>query len=300
MPRRIGFLIFCIAGILAISFSAYNIYFSAHLSLAAKSTCSENCTQTSATRILPPTLTPTATTQSTALAGYTLTWDDEFQGHQLDSSKWYAVNNLGGNQQQGCCLGYTYSSVISPNQLHVHDGMLTITTNRNATNGKAYATGAITTETLSDTPTFTFTYGRIDIRAKLPAGKGVWPAMWLLTAPATTQVADEIDMMEMLGQDPHTFYTVNHYTGGRDYCSFTGPDYSQGFHVFSLDWEPNKLTWSVDGQVVCSATHHVPNQPMYLIINTAISNGQWGNPVNASTPLPQTFDINYVRVYKQK
>lgn len=300
MSRRIGFLIFCIAGILAVLFSAYNIYFSSHLSLAARSTCSNTCASTSTSQAALPTLipTPTATTQSTTLPGYRLIWDDEFHGNQLDTSKWYAVNNQGGNQQQGCCLGYTYSSLISPNQLQVHDGMLTISTERNSTNGKAYRTGAITTETMSDTPTFTFTYGRLDIRAKLPTGRGVWPAMWLLTGPATTNASDEIDMMEMLGQDPHTIYMVNHYSGGKDYCSFTGPDYSQDFHVFSLDWEPNKMTWSVDGQVLCSVTHHIPVQAMYIIINTALSDGQWGYPVNGSTLLPQTFDINYVRAYK--
>ncbi|MBO0793120.1 MAG: glycoside hydrolase family 16 protein [Ktedonobacteraceae bacterium] len=228
-----------------------------------------------------------------------MAWHDEFNGTQLDSSKWFAINSLGDNRYQGCCLDYSYSSLISPNQLRVHDGMLTITTARNTTNGMAYKTGAITTETLSDTPTFTFTYGRIDIRAKLPRGRGVWPAMWLLTSPASAEVSYEIDMMEMLGEDPHTIYMVDHHNNDRQYCDFKGPDYSKGFHVFSFDWKPNKITWYVDGQNLCSTTRSIPNKAMYIIINTALSDGvAWGQAVNSSTPLPQTFDIDYVRVYK--
>ena len=87
MPRRVVSLILCIAGILAISLFAYNVYFSAHLSLAAHSACGDRCTPTGTTRTLLPTPTPTAATQSTALPGYTLTWDDEFNSTQLDSSK---------------------------------------------------------------------------------------------------------------------------------------------------------------------------------------------------------------------
>jgi beta-glucanase (GH16 family) len=305
MSRRTGLIIFCLAGIIAFSFFAYNLYFSSQHSSAAgnafnSSICSANCLSSPTSPLPTPTITPTptSTSQPLTIPGFKLTWHDEFTGTRLDSSKWYAINNQGGSQQQICCLGYSYSSLISPEQLRVHDGMLTITTERNTTGGAAYRTGAITTETQSDTPTFAFTYGRIDVRAKLPAGRGVWPAIWLLTSPATAQVSYEIDMMEMLGQDPHTLYEVVHHGNGREYCTSPGPNYSQGFHIFTLDWEPGKLTWSIDGQQLCTATRYVPQQPMYLILNTALSSGSWGEAVNSSTPLPQTFDIDYVRVYK--
>jgi len=304
MSRRIGLTVLCIAGVIAVSLFAYNIYsFASSSSLArnelSNNTCANNCHASPKLPSTSPTTIPTFSDPSMIVPGYKLIWNDEFNGTQLDPSKWYAVNSQGGTQQQGCCLGYSYSSLISPNQLQVHDGMLTITTERNTSGGKAYKTGAITTETQSDTPTFTFTYGRVDIRAKLPGGRGVWPAMWLVTAPATTQVSYEVDMMEMLGQDPHTLYQVVHHYGDREYCSNQGPDYSQAFHIFSLDWEPGKLIWSIDGHTLCTVTHYVPSQPMYLIINTALSDGAWGESVNSSTPLPQTFDIDYVRIYKQ-
>lgn len=308
MSRRIGLVIFCIAAIASISLFTYNVYFSMHLPWTVSNElhsngCSNSCTPPAlsavGTSAATPSPIPTPTSQASALPGYTLAWDDEFNGTQLDPSKWYAINSLGGNQQRGCCLDYSYSSLITPNQVQVHDGMLAITTERNTGGGAAYRTGAITTETLSGTPTYTFTYGRIDIRAKLPRGRGVWPAMWLLTSPATTPVSYEIDIMEMLGQDPHTLYQVVHHDGGREYCSDQGPDYSQAFHVFTLDWEPGKLTWAIDGQTLCTVTRYVPSQPMYIIINTALSDGSWGEAVNNSTPLPQTFEADYVRVYKR-
>lgn len=303
MSRRTGLIILCIGMVIAFSFFTYNLYFSSHLSFATNNgysgqTCTPHCNPSPIISASASPATPTSTAQSLAIPGYTLMWHDEFTGNQIDASKWYAVNSQGGDPQQSCCLGYSYNSLISPDQLQVHDGMLTITTERNTSGGAAYRTGAITTETLNDAPTFSFTYGRIDIRAKLPSGRGVWPAMWLLTGPATAPASYEVDMMEMLGQDPHTLYEVVHHGDGREYCSSTGPDYSQGFHIFSLDWEPGKLIWSIDGQAVCTATKYVPSQPMYLIINTALSDGSWGEAVNSSTSLPQMFDINYVRVYK--
>lgn len=309
MSRRTGLLVLCVALVFALSIFAYNIYSSMHLPFFVSNALSNNtcnggaCSTVHVTPTQEPTalpVTPTPTKSSLALPGYKLAWNDEFDGTQLDASKWYAINNAGGESQQSCCLDYSYSSLISPSQLQIHDGMLTIKTERSSGSGKAYKTGAITTETLSGTPTYTFTYGRIDIRAKLPAGKGVWPAMWLVTSPATVQVSYEIDMMEMLGQDPHTLYQVIHHSGNREYCQDKGPDYSQGFHVYTLDWEPGKLTWLVDGQTLCTVIHYVPSQPMYLIINTALSGGSgaWGAVVNSATPLPQTFDLDYVRIYK--
>lgn len=309
MSRRTGLLVLCITLILALSIFAYNIYSSARIPFLAGNALNNNAcsscgishpTSTREVTSIPATFTPTPEGPSLALPGYKLAWNDEFDGTQLTSSKWYAVNNAGNDGQQSCCLSYSYSSLIAPEQLQVHDGMLTIKTERNAGSGKAYKTGAITTETLSGTPTYTFTYGRIDIRAKLPRGKGVWPAMWLVTSPATVAVSYEIDMMEMLGQDPRTLYQVIHHGSGREYCQEKGPDYSQGFHVFTLDWEPGKLTWAVDGQTLCTVTRYVPAQAMYLIINTALSGGAgaWGDVVSSSTPLPQTFDIDYVRIYK--
>lgn len=303
MPRRIGFAFLCIAGMIAVSLFAYNMYFFARSSAArdalGSTVCNANCTSSITPSSPDPAPKLTPTDSSTQLSGYKLVWNDEFDETQLDSSKWYAINNQGGKQQQACCLDYSYSSLTTPDQVQIHDGMLTITTERNMSGGAAYRTGAITTETRSDAPTFTFTYGRIDIRARLPKGRGVWPAIWLVTAPATVQVSYEIDLMEMLGQDPHTLYQVIHHYGDREYCSDQGPDYSQAFHVFSLDWEPGKLIWLIDGHAVCTVTRLVPSQPMYLIINTALSDGSWGEAVDSSTHLPQAFDIDYVRIYKQ-
>lgn len=307
MSRRNGLLVFFAAGIIALSLFAYNIYFaprfSANKGNGLQNTCTVNCVQTQANTPVEQTplpVTPTSTAQTTSIPGYKLVWNDEFNGTQLDTSKWYAINSAGSAKQQGCCLNYSYSTLISPKQLKVHDGMLTITTERNKTGGPAYRTGAISTETLGGASTVKFKYGKLSIRAKLPSGKGVWPAMWLLTSPAANPPPYEIDMMEMLGQDPHFIYMVIHHNDDRYYCTYKGPDYSQDFHVYTLDWEPGKLTWSIDGQVLCSTKQYVPSTSMYLILNTALSDGSWGDAVSNSTSLPQTFDIDYVRIYTKQ
>jgi len=304
MSRRKEWLVFGITGIIVLSLFTYNIYASHFLSgpkETIENVCATNCPRPHmVASAKSPAPSPTSTEQNPAITGYKLVWDDEFNETQIDTTKWYAVNSQGTKAQQGCCLSYSYNSLISPNQLQVHDGMLTITTSRSTTGGAAYQTGAITTETLTDTPTFTFTYGKLDIRAKLPAGNGVWPAMWLLTGPATAPADYEIDMMEMLGQDPHTIYMVIHHYDSRFFCTYKGPDFSQSFHDFTLDWEPGRLSWSIDGQVLCTTTDYVPSQPMYLILNTALSDGSWGDIVSSSTPLPQMFDIDYIRVYTKE
>ena len=185
----------------------------------------------------------------------------------------------------------------------VHDGILTITA-RHAAPGSnpynlPYTSGIITTF-----KSFSQTYGVFEIRAKLPAGQGLWPAFWLL--PASNQYSSELDAFEVLGSNPtqlfattHGFYGAN---WGVDSQAIQVANTSDGFHIYGVDWEPDTITFLVDRKPIATApTPTSMNVPMYMIINLAIGGtGSWPGPPNGSTPFPSRMQIDWVRAYRTK
>lgn len=227
------------------------------------------------------------------LRGWTLVWNDEFNGPHLDATKWTVVNDAAGGYHN-CCLGNTLNAWVA-GDVSLVGGNLRLTTERQTFQGHTYTSGAVTTE-----GKFDFFYGRLDIRARLPKGDGIWPAFWLLPTD-TSQFVDgfanyEVDMMEYLGQDPHTDYMVD-WVGARNrYCVYSGPDLSATYHVYSFIWTPTAITWLIDGVQRCQFHQGMPTTPMYLILNDRIG-GSWPVPPDTSTVLPQYTDIDYVRIY---
>jgi hypothetical protein len=147
-------------------------------------------------------------------------------------------------------------------------------------------------------------YGYFEARLKVPKGQGYWPAFWLLGANGTTGV-NEIDIHEILGNDPSTAYMTVHwgqsYTTGHqsDGSQFTGPDFSADFHTFGLEWDPDKIVWTIDG--VERKTHTgdgVPQVDMYIILNLAIGGG-WPGAPDGATSFPGNYEIDYVRAYQR-
>lgn len=220
-----------------------------------------------------------------------LSFDDEFSGPGLDRSKWNVQNKtLGG--YHSCCLNYG-GQYYTPEALSFVKGSLRITTEQNNKGSNAYTSGAITTEN-----NFSFLYGRVDIRAKLPKTQGLWPAFWLLPDNTVQNGAFEIDMMEFRGSNPNTIHMTNHWGKQQIDDDFIGDtDYSQDYHVFTLIWSPSTISWYIDGVQRYQTSQGISNQSMYLIINSTIG-GHWGGIPDASTVLPQYMDIDYVRMYK--
>lgn len=147
-------------------------------------------------------------------------------------------------------------------------------------------------------------YGYFEARLKVPKGQGYWPAFWLLGANGTTGV-NEIDIHEILGSDPTTAYMTVHwgqsYTTGHqsDGSQFTGTDFSADFHTFGLEWDPDKIVWTIDG--VERKTHTgagVPQVDMYIILNLAIGGG-WPGAPDSTTTFPGNYEIDYVRAYQR-
>lgn len=217
--------------------------------------------------------------------GWWLIWHDEFDGAALDASKWVAEDaDLVKNNE----LQY-----YSPDEVYLHDGVLTLRSQKRTIGHNSYTSGLVESR-----GNFSNRYGRYEIRAKLPKGKGIWPAHWML--PESGGWPPEIDIMECLGDDPYTVYGTVHWgvwpnnswAGGE----YRGPDYSEDFHTFAVEWEEGEIRWYVDDTLYLRATNHIPQEPFYIILNTAVG-GNWpGNP-DETTVFPQYHDIDYVRVY---
>lgn len=216
-----------------------------------------------------------------------LVWSDEFDGPALDLSKWNVADVPSPRNHE---LEY-----YTPEAVSVADGYLRIRTDRQSYRGLSYTSGAIDTRFKFD-----FLYGKVEIHARLPKGQGIWPAHWM--PPSDHASPFEIDIMEMIGDEPNKIYLTHHWLGTnrKQYTgTYVGPDYSSSFHTFSVEWEPGKITWYIDGIERFSSTSHVQNTPAYLYLNTAVG-GSWPDPPDETTVFPQFHDIDYVRVYQKQ
>lgn len=242
-----------------------------------------------------PPLTITQTDKTPTVPKSKQLFDDEFSGPNLDMKKWN-IEDTYVNAYHNCCLGYGVQ-YFTPKALSFQQGSLRITTQAQDVDGYHYTSGAITTENK-----FSFTYGRVDIRARLPKTDGLWSAFWLLPSDRSTRVdgvaAFEIDMMEMLGRTPNTVHLTNHQVHQYNTRVFTGPDFSQDYHVFSIIWTSKAISWYIDGIQCFESEQGIPNLSMYLIISVNLGGGDWAGYPDAYTVLPQYMDIAYVRVYQ--
>jgi len=190
-----------------------------------------------------------------------------------------------------------------------------------ATDGKALviaavksSNGAYTSARLKTQGKFTFTYGRVEARLKTSDGQGLWPACWMLGASIPTAGwpnCGEIDILETVGAAPKIAYGTLHgpgYSGEHgigNHMTLTSGTLASAYHVYAVDWSPNKIVWSLDGKVYHTVTpSSLPagtswvfnNHPFFLILNLAVG-GYWpGNP-DATTKFPQKLTVDYVRVY---
>jgi O-antigen/teichoic acid export membrane protein len=157
-----------------------------------------------------------------------------------------------------------------------------------------YASGLLTTF-----HSFSFTYGYVELRARVPAGKGLWPAFWLL--PIDETWPPEIDVMEVLGQNTGEFHASVHTSvDGNDKAvsaKVTTPDLSEDFHSYAVKWTADDLVWYLDGRRVASApTPADMNKPMYLLVNLAV--GGWAQSPDSWTVFPAEFRIEEIRVFQ--
>jgi len=266
-----------------------------------------------------------------ALDGWTLCYQDEFNGNALDMNSWsyntgYFLdpsdpNTYGwGNNEAEYYTSDADNIYVSDGKLHLvakYDPYTFTCTDAAQTRVTAdYSSGKIISKNKVQ-----FTYGRIDFCAKLPAGNGLWPALWLLPNDdiyGTWASSGEIDVMEARGRVTNSTSGTIHYGGtwpnnrytGTDYVFPDGTTFDDGFHVYSVIWEEDNITWYVDGkffQYIPSSQWYSANSPtdtapfdqnFYIIMNLAVGGWFDGNLLPDAGFSQAEMQVDYVRVYK--
>lgn len=233
-----------------------------------------------------------------------LVWNDEFDGASLDLSKWtMEVNADGGGNHE---LQY-YTD--RPENVRLEKGELVLTSRQEHFTGadgqmRRYTSGRIKTE-----GKFAQKHGRFEARMKLPRGQGMWPAFWMLGADrqkAGWPACGEIDIMENIGKEPALIHGSIHGPGYSGAEGLNAPYAANldGWHVYAIDWFPNRIDFYMDGVLYATRTPaSLPKggiwafeHPFFLLLNNAVG-GSWPGTPNASTKFPQELRVDYVRVW---
>ncbi|MDB5231592.1 MAG: hypothetical protein JWN76_2397 [Chitinophagaceae bacterium] len=233
--------------------------------------------------------------------GKTLVWNDEFNGRTIDVRNWnFESGGHGwGNQE---LENYT----ARPENAFVSNGNLIIEARKENYGTNGYTSARMTTKGKKE-----FQYGRVDIRAKLPVGGGIWPALWMLGANISSvrwPLCGEIDIMELIGKYPSRVYATLHFAdslGKHDQAgtvyNLAGADFSEKFHVYSMIWQQDSIQMLMDDQPFFSYSKRKGsypfNAPFFFIFNVAVGGQFPGNPT-AVSPFPERMFVDYIRVFR--
>lgn len=245
----------------------------------------------------------------------TLVWSDEFDGvagSLPDPTVWSAELGGGG---WGCGQSQTYTDHPTNGSLD-GEGHLALVARREPCRDDgglvADVDGTVTSARLVTKGRLHLRYGRIEARIKVPPGRGLWPAFWMLGADIDEvgwPECGEIDVMEVVGSQPTVVHGTLHgpgYAGlehGVGHGHDVGVDLAAHFHVYGVDWTPGRITWRLDGVPYSTLTRDdVPGDrwpfthDFFLLINLAVG-GDWPSNAGDAPPLPATMLVDWVRVY---
>lgn len=252
-----------------------------------------------------------AAAQCDGIANCTLVWSDEFDGTELDLTKW--THQLGDGSDIGLPgWGNNELQYYQAENATVANGFLTITAKEESVGGRDYTSSRIRSLGKGD-----WTFGRFEMRAKFPEGQGFWPAFWMLSSDPSIYgvwaASGEIDIVEYLGNAPNEIFATIHYGASFPGNQFSSIDYTldsgnfvDDFHVFAAEWENGEIRWYVDGELYATQTdwfstggpYPAPfNVDFHLLLNMAVG-GNFPGPPDATTVFPAEYVIDYVRVYQ--
>jgi beta-glucanase (GH16 family) len=241
--------------------------------------------------------------------GYNLVWADEFEGESLDLSSW--TYEIGDGCPNNCGWGNNESQYYREDNTSIVDGNLVITAKEQPFQDHDYTSSRLVTKGKRQ-----FKFGRIDIRAALPEGQGIWPALWMLGSNIDAvgwPACGEIDIMELTGNVPNRVVGTVHFGENVAAHQFISQNkfadseesYQDEFHVYSINWENNLIEFLVDDVVFHTITPasldgapYPFNKNFFFIFNIAVG-GNWPGYPDSSTEFPQYLIVDYVRVFQK-
>jgi len=247
---------------------------------------------------------PSGKMQERDNGNFKLVWNDEFDyTGQPDSSKWsFEIGN--GKKGWGNNELEYYTNHLS--NANVKEGKLVITARKEQIDGFNYTSARLITQ-----HKFAFTYGRIDVSAKLPGGKGIWPAIWMLGDDIETvgwPACGEVDIMEHIGKEPDrihgSIHTPSSFGNTLNTAIINVPDCEAAFHVYSVEWDKQEIRYYIDNSFYYSYHPDVYNddtwpfnKKLFIILNVAVG-GNFGGAVDANI-FPQSMEVGFVRVFQK-
>ena len=221
-------------------------------------------------------------------------WEDTFDGGQLDFGRWDVGNWPGSNNNE--------LQFYHPDQVSVGNSILSLRADRDPTwqLGREFRSGQVRTKQ-------EWSYGRVEVRAKLPFGQGFWPAIWLLPRTAPWPAGGELDIMEARGDLPWRISSAVHWGWDEPNHQYvwstyeSGANFQAGFHTYAMEWDIGTVAFFVDGVEhwrVYEPAVGIPGTPKSIVLNLAVG-GDYPGPPAWNTPFPSNFEIDYVRVWQR-
>jgi beta-glucanase (GH16 family) len=260
---------------------------------------------------------------------WSLVWSDEFSGTEIDRSKWtfdignWIVDENGNGVTPGWGNNEKEYYTDSNENAFIDDGKLIIKAKKEKVTDQ-FGTYDYTSAKLKSKGLFSKKYGRYEIKARMPVGKGLWPAIWMLPEEdkyGGWAASGEIDIVEAWGSKPNKVAGTIHYGEGWPNNKYTGKEYElpkkrgiDKWHTYALEWEPGELRWYVDGELyqtqnkwyskgkdnAANFSYPAPfDQEFYLVMNLAVG-GWFDGEVDETTKFPSQMEVDYVRVYDLK
>jgi len=237
--------------------------------------------------------------------GYTLVWQDEFNGPEIDTSVWsYETEATGWSHTWNSEWQDYVDNGTGGDNAYIQDDALVI---KAEYTGTEHAQGSYTSARMVTKNTQSWKYGKVVARMSLPYGKGMWPAFWLMGNDGDWPACGEIDVMELVGggSGDRTVHSALHWQDGghkTDKGELTINNL-RDYHIYELNWTDDSIEVLVDGDQcfyidTSSATMDEFDQNFYLLLNLAVG-GAWGGYPDETTAFPQYFMIDWIRVYQE-